>query len=156
MTNIIIRNYKEKDLEGILNLIKELASFENYEHLVTNSVKQMKEEKNTFECLVAENEKWEIIWIAIYFFVYFSWVWKSLYVDDIVVKEEYRWQKIWTNLVNEIFKIAKEEKCKRLRWQVLDWNEKAIWFYKKIWASINSEPWVNCDFDENTINNFNK
>ncbi len=154
MKNINIRKSFEKDFDWILSLIKELASFENYEHLVTNSVEQMNEEKETFNCFVAENEKWEIVWIAIYFFAYFSWVWKSLYVDDIVVKEEYRWQKIWSNLVKEIFKIAKKENCKRLRWQVLDWNEKAINFYEKIWASINSEPWVNCDFDENTINNF--
>jgi hypothetical protein len=55
--------------------------------------------------------------------------------------------------LKEIFEFAKQEKCKRVRWQVLNWNKPAIWLYTKCGADISNE-WNNCDFDESAIENF--
>jgi predicted N-acetyltransferase YhbS len=143
---ITIRKANEKDFSSILSLIKELAAFEKTSEKITNSVKQMEEEKYLFDCFVAETEKNEIIGIALYFYIYHAWVGKSLYLAELYVKESFRGKKIGTNLLKKIFKTAKKENCKMIRWQVLNWNKSAINMYKKYGAVINNE-WNNCDFD---------
>ncbi|MBS4012312.1 MAG: GNAT family N-acetyltransferase [Bacteroidetes bacterium] len=150
-TNTTIRTATEADFPAILQMINELATFEKAPEKVTNSVEQMKNEKNLFGCFVAENENKEITAFALYFFAYYTWVGKSLYLDDIYVKEEYRGNGIGKMLLDKIFEVAKKENCKRLRWQVLNWNTPAIELYKKIGATLDDE-WINCDFDEETIN----
>jgi GNAT superfamily N-acetyltransferase len=150
---INIRKATEADFPAILGLIKELALFEKAPEKVTNSVEQMKDEKDYFKCLVAENKSGEIVGIALYFFAYYTWVGKSLYLDDLYVKESYRKNKIGTILLNHVMEIARNENCKRVRWQVLNWNENAINMYKKSGAVIDGE-WLNCDFDADGIMNF--
>jgi len=151
--NFNIRKANRKDYPSILGLIKELAAFENASEKVTNTVAQMEAEENLFECFVVENESQEIIAMALYYFTYFTWVGKSLYLDDLYVQEAFRGNQIGSDLIKEIFKVAKENNCKRVRWQVLDWNEPAVKFYEKIGATIDKE-WYNCDFDENGIADF--
>lgn len=153
--NINIRIATEDDFPSILLLIKELAAFEKAPEKVTNSVEQMKKEKELFRCFVAETESKEIVGMALYFFAYYTWVGKSLYLDDIYVKESFRKQKIGTALLRKIFNVAREEGCRRVRWQVLHWNQPAIQMYKKCGAEINDE-WLNCDFDSDGIKNFRK
>ncbi|HSA83339.1 MAG TPA: GNAT family N-acetyltransferase [Patescibacteria group bacterium] len=153
MKNIIIRHATEKDFPAILDLIKELAAFENEQDKVINTVNQMKKEQDLFSCLVAETEKKEIIAIALYFFAYYTWIGKSLYLDDLVVKEKFRRQGIGTKLLRKLFEIAKKENCKRVRWQTLKWNKNAISLYTKAGAVIDNE-WINCDFNEEAIKNF--
>jgi ribosomal protein S18 acetylase RimI-like enzyme len=150
---ITIRKANESDFEDILSLIKELATFEKAPEKVTNSVQQMQLEKDYFHCYVAENETKEIVGMALYFFAYYTWVGKSLYLDDLYVKESCRGQKIGSKLLVKIFEIAKEENCKRMRWQVLNWNTPAIEMYKKFGAEI-QEEWHNCDFNEKEIMEF--
>lgn len=150
---ITIRKANESDFEAILSLIKELATFEKAPEKVTNSVQQMQLEKDFFNCYVAENERKEIVGMALYFFAYYTWVGKSLYLDDLYVKESCRGQKIGSKLLVKIFEIAKEENCKRMRWQVLNWNTPAIEMYKKFGAEI-QEEWHNCDFNEKEIMEF--
>ena len=148
-----IRKANENDFEAILTLIRELATFERAPEKVTNSVQQMQLEKDYFHCYVAENETKEIVGMALYFFAYYTWVGKSLYLDDLYVKESCRGQKIGSKLLVKIFEIAKEENCKRMRWQVLNWNTPAIEMYKKFGAEI-QEEWHNCDFNEKEIMEF--
>lgn len=150
---ITIRKANEDDFSSILGLIKELALFEKAPEKVTNTVEQMKSEKDFFKCFVALNETHEIIGIALYFYAYYTWVGKSLYLDDLYVKEAYRGNKIGSKLLEKIFETAKKENCKRVRWQVLDWNTNAINMYKNCGANIDEE-WFNCDFDEQGIKNF--
>ena len=88
--NYKIRIATEKDFPEILQLIRELAAFEKAPEKVTNSVEMMKKEKDLFHCFVAETETGEIIGMALYFFAYYTWVGKSLYLDDIYVKESFR------------------------------------------------------------------
>jgi GNAT superfamily N-acetyltransferase len=151
--NISIRKAIEDDFPAILSLIKELAEFEKASEKVTNSIELMKKEKDFFHCFVAETHKKEIVGIALYYFVYYTWVGKSLYLDDIFVKENFRKHKIGTALLRKIFEIAKTEDCKRVRWQVLNWNQSAIEMYKKCGAVIDDE-WLNCTFDSDGIKNF--
>jgi ribosomal protein S18 acetylase RimI-like enzyme len=68
--------------------------------------------------------------------------------------EEYRRHKIGTALLRKVFEVARAENCKRVRWQVLDWNTNAIEMYKKAGATIDDE-WLNCDFDEKGIMEYN-
>jgi GNAT superfamily N-acetyltransferase len=153
--DIIIRIATEDDFPALLVLIKELAAYEKAPDKVTNSVEQMKQEKELFRCFVAETETGEIVGMAIYFFAYFTWVGKSLYLEDIYVKESFRKQKIGKALLGKIFEVANKEDCKRVRWQVLNWNESAIQMYIKSGAEIDNE-WSNCNFDASGIKNFGK
>ena len=124
-------------------MIKELALFEREPNAVINTVVRMREEKKYFEFFVAEVDG-EIVGMALYFFAYYTWVGKSLYLDDLYVKPEYRGLNIGKALLEKIIEVAKEENCMRMRWQVLDWNNTAIEFYKKMNASL-SQEWINCD-----------
>jgi GNAT superfamily N-acetyltransferase len=151
--NVTIRNAAEEDFPAILTLIKELATYEKAPDKVTNSVDQMKIEKDLFRCFVAETAKGEIVGIALYFFAYYTWVGKSLYLEDIYVKEEYRRERIGTLLIDKVFEVARNEDCKRVRWQVLNWNLPAIEMYKKCGAQIDGE-WFNCNFDAEGIRNY--
>jgi GNAT superfamily N-acetyltransferase len=150
---ITIRKATEADFPAILSLIRELALFEKAPEKVTNTVAQMQQEKDLFGCYLAESDNNEILGMVLYFFAYYTWVGKSLYLDDIYVKEPYRKQKIGTALLNKVFDVAREENCKRVRWQVLDWNQPAIKMYKKAGAEIDDE-WLNCSFDTEGIKNF--
>ena len=151
--NIIIRKATEQDFPEILSLVKGLAIFQKTPEKVTNTVEQMLEEKDLFKCFVAENKQNEIVAIASYFFAYYTWVGKSLYLDDLYVKESCRGQKIGSELLKKIFEVAKSENCKRVRWQVSDWNKTALEFYKKCGAEIEEEYCI-CDFDTRAIREF--
>ena len=151
--SINIRKATEEDFPAILSLIKELAAFEKSPEKVTNTVGQMKNEKHLFDSFVAETETGEIVGMAVYFFAYYTWVGKSLYLEDIYVKESFRRSRIGSALMKEIFEVARAENCKRVRWQVLSWNQSAIEMYRKSGAVIDNE-WLNCNFDAEGIKNF--
>lgn len=149
-----IRKGEEGDFEAILGLIKELAAFENASEKVLNTVEQMKAEQDLFHCFVVEEEETkEILGMALYYFAYYTWVGKSLYLDDLYVKKTCRGQGIGSALLEQLFDVAREANCKRVRWQVLNWNEPAIALYKKCGATIDNE-WSNCDFDREGIQTF--
>jgi len=150
---ITIRHGQESDFEAALALIKGLADFQGMPEKVTNTVALMKAEKDFFRCLVAETEDKKIIGIATYFYAYYTWVGKSLYLDDLYVLEAYRSQKAGSKLLRKLFDIAKEENCKRVRWMVSNWNKPAIAFYKKCGADIDEELFV-CDFDKEGIDKY--
>jgi len=151
--DISIRQATEDDFPSILALINELAVFEKAPEQVTNSIELMRKEKDFFHCFVAETSEKEVVGMALYYFVYYTWVGKSLYLDDIFVKENFRKHKIGTSLLRKVFEIARKEDCKRVRWQVLNWNQSAIEMYKKCGAVIDKE-WWNCTFDSVGIKNF--
>lgn len=150
---ITYRKATENDFTQVLELIKELAVFEKAGEKVTNTVEKMQEEQNLFECFVAETQTKEIVGIALCFYAYSTWVGNYLFLEDLIVKEQYRGNKIGGQLINKVFQLAQEKNVERVRWQVLDWNTNAIEFYKKINATIDKE-WYNCDFDKTAIKNF--
>jgi GNAT superfamily N-acetyltransferase len=148
-----IRKGNQADFPAILDLIKALALFENAPEQVTNTVAQMKEEQALFNTFVVENEQGKVIAMMLYYYVYYTWVGKSLYLDDLYVQEAYRGNGLGKKLLKKLFEEARKNKCKRVRWQVLDWNKPAIDFYKKLGATLDGE-WINCDFDTDKITNF--
>jgi len=150
-----IRRANEEDFPAILALINELAEYERAPEAVTNTVEQMGRERDYFRCFVAESADHGIVGMALYFFAYFTWVGKSLYLEDIIVSKQFRKRGIGEALMKRVMREAWEENCKRVRWQVLDWNEPAISFYRKSGAEINNE-WLNCTFDEKGIALFNE
>ncbi len=150
---ITIRKATEKDFFAILSLVKELAVFEKAPEKVTNSVEQMRDEKDFFQCYVAENDNKEIVGMAVLFFAYYTWVGKSLYLDDLYVKESYRDKKVGAKLLKKIFEIAKKENCKRISCLVSSWNNTAIEIYKKYGADIDTESSA-VIFDETRIREF--
>jgi GNAT superfamily N-acetyltransferase len=151
--SISIRTATPSDFHAILEMVKALAIFEKAEESVTNTIEQMKDEKDFFHCLLAETEEHKPVAIALYFFAYYTWVGKSLYLDDLYVKEDYRQQGIATQLLRAVFDVARNENCHRVRWQVLNWNENALSLYRKGGAIIDTQ-WSNCDFDREGIVSF--
>lgn len=147
---ITLRKGRTDDFPAILCMIKELAAFEKASKSVKNSLKQMKKEKRLFHFFVAE-QNGEIIGYALYFFAYYTWVGKSLYLDDLYVKPNYRSKKVGSMLVRKVFEVAKKEGCNKVRLQVLTWNSNAISIYPE-WGGLISREWLNCDFDSNAIN----
>jgi GNAT superfamily N-acetyltransferase len=141
---IKIRSSKETDYSQIVDLFKAFATFEKLPEKMTNSVDRMNKEKDFFNCFVAETSDNRIIGYVTYFFCYYTWTGKSLYMDDLYVQHEYRAKGVGTKLINKVIEFAKDSKCHKLRWQVSNWNKPAIDFYKNIGATIDSVE-QNCD-----------
>lgn len=139
-----IRKASIADFEQIHTLFMEFSEFEKLPHRMINTVEQMKKEANFFNCLVVETVDKEIAGYVSYFFCYYTWTGKSMYMDDLYVRPQFRGTGIGTQLINEVIKEAKETGCHKLRWQVSNWNTPAIDFYKKIGAEIDSVE-QNCD-----------
>jgi len=138
-----IRKASENDYPKVLDLIKEFATFQKTPDRVSNTVELMQQEQDSFNCLVVESDD-KIIAFATFFPCYYSWSGKSMYIDDLYVQESHRGQKIGAKLLNHIIDLAKAENCKKLRWQVSNWNTKAIDFYKSFGAEIGDVE-INCD-----------
>lgn len=153
---IIVRQGLKADIPAALLLIKALAEYENAPEEVETTVATMEEdgfgEKSFFEFLVAE-EAGEILGIAVYFYSYSTWKGRAIYLDDLVVHETHRRRGIGKMLFNALIQKAKEIGAKRLSWQVLEWNEPAIEFYKTLETNFDPE-WVNCKLNSKQINNF--
>lgn len=154
--NTIIRKGTKEDMPAVHALIRELALYEKAPQEVTNTVADMLLDgfgpHPVFYCLVAE-ENGVVNGIAIYHLKYSTWKGKGIYLDDIIVTEKMRGKGIGKLLFAEVIRDAKRMKAKQLHWQVLDWNEPAIAFYKKYQASFDPE-WLNCKLNESQIEQF--
>lgn len=141
--DIIIRKATENDFPQVYDLIKEFALFIKTPEKVAITLPQMIRDKDYFQCLVAmDNDK--VIGFATWFFAYYSWSGKAVYLDDLYVTAEYRGKNIGTRLMDTVFDIARQAECKKVRWQVSNWNQDAIAFYKKRGAQVDDVE-INCD-----------
>jgi GNAT superfamily N-acetyltransferase len=141
--SISIRQATEDDFEPIYNLIRKFSEFIGTPEKVSVNVEKMKKDKDIFKCLVAVDGD-KVIGFATYFFTYYSWSGKALYLDDLYVIDAYRGRGIGTKLMDAITDMAVTSACVKLKWQVSRWNNKAIEFYKKRGAEID-EVEINCD-----------
>jgi len=141
---VSVRKIQEIDFPVLISLFKEFALFEKLPEKMTNSVEQMIIEKESLTGFVAVNDENEIVGYVTYFLAYYTWIGKSLYMDDLYVRPKFRNASIGTKLINEIIAFAKAENCKKLRWQVSEWNQPAINFYKELGANIDAVE-SNCD-----------
>jgi GNAT superfamily N-acetyltransferase len=140
-----IRPATKNDLPEVLGLVKELALYEKAPEEVTITLAELEKdgfgETPLFWIILAENEN-GIMGMSFYYIRYSTWKGKCLYLEDIVVKEEFRGQEIGKVLFEATIKAAKEMNAKLMTWQVLDWNEPALNFYKKFDAEMDGE-WIN-------------
>ncbi len=142
--DINVREVEERDFPQLVALFQEFAQFEKVPDRMINSVEKMLREKEFFHCFVAENEANEIAGYVTYFFGYYTWVGKSLYMDDLYVRPQYRGLGLGTRLIDRVIALAKEAECYKLRWQVSAWNKPAIEFYRHLGAEIDGTE-QNCD-----------
>lgn len=145
-----IRVGRKDDLPSVLELIRELARYEKAEDQVVNTVEKMERDgfgtHPVYGFYVAEKSN-RIVGIAIYYYRYSTWKGKRIYLEDIVVTEAERGKGIGKKLFNAVIEKGKEENCSGMMWQVLDWNEPAINFYKKYYNSTLEGEWLNCHLD---------
>ena len=142
---ISIRKGIKTDLPEVLNLIKELADYENALHEVEITLSQLEEDGfgdyPYYHLLVAENNN-QIVGLSFYWIRYSTWKGKFLFLEDFVIKQKFRRKGIGSKLFEETIKICEELNLNWMIWQVLDWNAPAINFYKKYNAEISSS-WLN-------------
>jgi GNAT superfamily N-acetyltransferase len=129
-----------------MELIQELATYEKAPDEVTVTLNHFEESgfgaNPVWWAFVAEAQG-IVIGMALYYVRYSTWKGQRMYLEDILVTEDMRGQKIGSLLFDALIKEAKEKGFNGMNWQVLDWNEPAINFYKKYNANFDPE-WVNC------------
>lgn len=149
-----IRTGTKLDLPQVLELIKELALYERAPHEVTNTVERMEQDgfgaNPIYGLFVAENER-GIVGISIYYWRYSTWKGKRLYLEDIIVTEKERGSGIGKRLFDRTMQHALDENCTGMLWQVLEWNEPAINFYKKYYQAKLDGEWINCSLEADDI-----
>lgn len=142
---IQIRNGVREDLPTVMDLIHELAEYERAADQVVTSVEDLERDgfgpNPIFEFIVAEDET-GVVGFALYYTKYSTWSGPCVFLEDFIVREARRGNGIGKMLFDEVVRISKARGVRRLEWQVLDWNEPAINFYKKYNSNLDGE-WLN-------------
>ncbi len=139
-----IREIEKKDYPELIEIFHEFAEFEKLPDNMVNSVEQMETESDFINGFVVFNENKTIIGYVTYFYAYYTWIGKSMYMDDLYVKRDFRGNGLGTKLIKKVIEKAKSDKCNKLRWQVSEWNQPAIDFYKNLGATVDGVE-SNCD-----------
>lgn len=144
-----IREAKKEDLDSIINLIKELAKYENMEDQITFTKDDYEKslfEKQYAKALVCEYKN-NIIGYAIYFYSFSTFLGKGgIYLEDLYIQKEFRNKGIGKKILKTLAQICINENLGRLEWACLDWNEPSLAFYKKIGAKTLDE-WISLRVD---------
>ncbi len=151
---IIIRRAERNDCARLLELVNELALYEKAPHEVTISLDSFTEsgfgDNPVWWAFVATSKtdlgEEYIVGFALYYIRFSTWKGQCLYLEDLLVTEEMRGKGIGKLLFETIIYECKQKGFVRMCWQVLDWNEPAISFYKKYNASLDGE-WMNGAID---------
>lgn len=140
--NIIIRPATEADLPAIHALVYELAVYEKEpESVETTPAEYLEDFRNgLFEATVAEADG-QVVGMTLFYTAYSTWRGKMLYLDDFVVNEAYRRHGIGQLLFDAFVEEGRRRGCRLVKWQVLDWNEPALNFYRKNNAIIEENWW---------------
>ena len=153
---IYIRKAVAIDMSKVLELIKELAAFEKEPDAVKISVNDLQNygygNNPMFECFVAEVDS-EIVGAALVYFRFSTWVGPTIHLEDLIVKQAMRRKGVGEKLYAAVMRHGYEKAVKRIEWNVIDWNEGAIQFYKKSGAKVLSD-WSVVQMDEDGINNY--
>jgi GNAT superfamily N-acetyltransferase len=154
--SVSIRIGKKEDLFAALELVRELAAFERAPDEVEVSVEEMVNwgfgGQKLFDFFVLEKEN-TVIAMALYYYKYSTWKGRCLFLEDIIVTEKERGKGYGKMLFNEVVKVAKRKKVRRMEWQVLEWNASALEFYKKYNAQKDDE-WINCKLTFEQLQSF--
>lgn len=148
-SNIVIRKATKADCPRMMELVKELAVYERAPDEVTVSMEHFVESgfgaNPVWWAFVAE-EDGVVQGFALYYIRYSTWKGQRMYLEDILVTEEARGKGIGALLMNALIAEARERKFHGITWQVLEWNEPAINFYRKFNTQFDPE-WINGKID---------
>ena len=140
----------------VLALIQELAEFEREPDAVTNTLDMMRHDgfgpAPIFGFFVLENGA-DLLGLALFYTGYSTWKGRMLYLEDLVVTEAARRGGYGRLLFDAVVAEARRTGAQRMKWQVLDWNEPAIAFYKKLGASIEGE-WLNGNLSADELRDY--
>ena len=141
----MLRKANASDIPSMMKLIVELAVYERAPGEVTNTEQMMLSDgfgdNPLYHAFVADIEG-EIIGFAITYYRYSTWKGRCLYLEDLIVTENYRNKGIGQKLFDYCLSFGKKNSCKKMIWQVLDWNQPAINFYNKNNAQLDN-GWIN-------------
>jgi ribosomal protein S18 acetylase RimI-like enzyme len=145
-----IRKAVKGDCPAMLELVRELALYEKAPDEVTVDPQHFESsgfgQNPVWWAFVAETDTKEVVGFALYYIRYSTWKGQVMYLEDILVTASMRGQGIGHQLVDQLIVEAKEKGFKRIVWQVLEWNEPAINFYRKYNAKFDPE-WINVILD---------
>jgi GNAT superfamily N-acetyltransferase len=138
-----------------MELVNELAVYEKAPDEITVQFDHFVEsgfgENPVWWALVAETTSptglKEVQAFALYYIRYSTWKGQRMYLEDLLVTEKYRGQGIGKLLFNQLIEEAKVKNYNGIAWQVLDWNEPAVNFYKKIGEVKFDGEWINCSVE---------
>jgi GNAT superfamily N-acetyltransferase len=137
----------------LIELVNELALFEKAPEEVTVSLQEFEDSgfgnNPVWKAFVAVNND-VIIGFALYYIRFSTWKGRRVYLEDFIVTEEYRGKGVGKLLFERIIQETKELGYSGMVWQVLDWNEPAIGFYKKYEANI-EEGWLNASLSNEQV-----
>ncbi|MGB5417663.1 N-acetyltransferase family protein [Algibacter sp.] len=151
-----IRSAKKNDMPRVLHLINELAIFEKEPDAVEVTVEELQNDgfgaHPAFHCFVAEvNSKIE--GIALIYNRYSTWKGKIIHLEDLIVSKAMRGTGLGTALLDKVVTHGHQLGVKRINWEVIDWNDKAITFYERKGAKV-LRDWDVVWLDETGINNY--
>lgn len=148
-----VRPGRAADLKAVRALIVELAEYEEAPDEVTLTLAQLERDlaAGCFEVTVAEALDGSVVGMALHHARYSTWKGKTWYLEDLVVTESWRGRGVGKALFSEVAATAHSRDSHRLEWQVLDWNEPAIGFYKALNASLDGS-WLNGRWTREQLN----
>ena len=151
--NLFFRRAVKEDCKRILELVKELAVYEKAPDEVTVTLQHFEEsgfgQQPVWWAFVAEADG-KVEGFALYYIRFSTWKGQRMYLEDFYVTEAMRGYGLGKKLFDRLLVEANERKFNGIVWQVLEWNEPAINFYKKYNASFDAE-WVNCAINEEQL-----
>ncbi|MCB7482154.1 GNAT family N-acetyltransferase [Christiangramia sediminis] len=154
--NIIIRKAQKNDMGAVLELINELAIFEKEsDAVIINKDDLIRDgfgENPAFHCFVAEADG-KIEGMALIYFRYSTWKGKTVHLEDLIVRENFRGKGLGSALYTEVIRFAAEQKVKRTEWVVLNWNKEAADFYRRSGADV-MEDWDTVQMDERSMHKY--
>jgi GNAT superfamily N-acetyltransferase len=138
MSGLTIRPAIESDIPALLSLIKQLAEYEKLSHAVVATESDIRRSlfgpRPVAEALIGESDG-KAVAFAVFFHNYSTFLGRpGLYLEDLFVVPTCRGKGFGKMMLAHLAKIAVERNCGRFEWSVLDWNEPAIEFYKKLGA----------------------